>query len=517
MKMSVRLWLLIGIAMIGLAGLGGSSLWTLRNSMRDGRKSEITNMLDSARNLVSYYARQEQQGVLTHAQAQRAALETLARLANAPKTYYIVRSPDGMLFEHPDPKLVGTVSLGKTLDGRTDYDAWRDAMGSNGVSIISVAYKKPGESGFSEKLNGMTEFKPWNWWIATGFFTDDMDADFYGAARETLVALMIIAALLLCMGHRLIRNVQSAIGGEPRDVADVACRIALGDLSDASATRGSMEGNSPSHDSSIASSVLRMSDNLRAMLRKIHHATESISAGTKELRQGNDDLSHRSGQQAAALQQTAASVEELTATVKQNAESVVHATDLARVAVKEVSTADDYIHQIVAGMSKIAGSAQRMRDFVSVVSAISAQTNILALNAAVEAARAGVEGRGFAVVASEVRELARRASESVRTISGLIDEALVNVESGNGMVQSAREGMASLVQHIKGIESNLSQISQASAEQSRGISQVSEAISYIDEATQRNTNVVLQVAEAAASLDAQVRSLSEAVGIFRLG
>lgn len=516
MKMSTRLWLLIGIAMVGLAGLGGASLWTLKTSMRDARKAEIANMLYSARNLVTYYAQQEQQGALTHAQAQRAALDTLARLANAPKSYYIVRSPEGMMLEHPDPKQVGTVSLGKTLDGHSDYDAWRGAMGPNGISIISVAFKRPGESGFSEKLNGMTEFKPWNWWIVTGFFTDDMDAEFYGAARQTLIALTITAALLFLMGYRLIRNIQSAIGGEPRDVADVARRIAQGDLSSASAARDPMVGGARSQDSSIASSVLRMADNLYAMLRQIHHATESISAGTRELRQGNDDLSHRSEQQAAALEQTAASVEELTATVQQNAESVVHATDLARVAVKQVSTADDHIDQIVVGMSKISGSAQRMRDFVSVVSGISAQTNILALNAAVEAARAGVEGRGFAVVASEVRELARRANESVTAISGLIDEALVNVESGNGMVLRAREGMASLVRHIKGIESNLSQISEASAEQSRGISQVSEAISYIDEATQRNTNVVLQVAEAAASLDTQVQSLSEAVGIFRL-
>jgi len=418
MKLSTRLWLIVATAITGLLLLTGSFLWTLDSSMRSGRSVEIENMLVSARNMVDSYAQMEKDGKLSRADAQMQALRGVSSLRAGTSVYYFVRTPDGMMLAHPDPKIVGTVSTGRTTDGRLDYDAWRQSMDSRGISIISIAFKKPGETAFSEKLNGVAEFRPWGWWIGTGFFTDDITAEFFRAARSSLLAVILVIAGLCLMAYRLIRSVTRSIGGEPSEVAELAQRIADGDLSIGRdrVEREAMRADPGSQQANLASSMVKMRDALRRTIEDIQGAAGAIAVGTAEMPAGNDDLSRRTEQQAAALEQTAASVEELNATVQQNAQSVSQANNLTKVGVTAVSSGDKHILEIVSRMTGITDSAERMRGLVEVVSGIAAQTNILALNAAVEAARAGGHGRGFAVVALEDRVLAKRCDEAVKSI-----------------------------------------------------------------------------------------------------
>ena len=56
----------------------------------------------------------------------------------------------------------------------------------------------------------------------------------------------------------------------------------------------------------------------------------------------------------------------------------------------------------------------------------------------------------------------------------------------------------------------------ASDEQSRGITQVSQAISEMDKVTQQNASLVEEASAAAVSLEEQAARLTEAVDVFRL-
>jgi hypothetical protein len=35
------------------------------------------------------------------------------------------------------------------------------------------------------KLNGLVEFRSWNWWIGTGFFNDDTDAQYWTVVKRS--------------------------------------------------------------------------------------------------------------------------------------------------------------------------------------------------------------------------------------------------------------------------------------------------------------------------------------------
>jgi methyl-accepting chemotaxis protein len=74
----------------------------------------------------------------------------------------------------------------------------------------------------------------------------------------------------------------------------------------------------------------------------------------------------------------------------------------------------------LAGIQKITGTMESIREVVSEIEYIADQTNLLALNASIEAARAGEYGRGFAVVADEVRKLSLRSTSAASDIGKLI-------------------------------------------------------------------------------------------------
>ena len=167
-------------------------------------------------------------------------------------------------------------------------------------------------------------------------------------------------------------------------------------------------------------------------------------------------------------------------------------------------------------MKGINDSSRRIADIIGVIDGIAFQTNILALNAAVEAARAGEQGRGFAVVAGEVRSLAQRSAEAAREIRTLIAASVERVEAGSRQVDHAGATMSEVVQAISRVRDIVGEISQASVEQSEGVSLVGQAVSQMDAATQQNAALVEQSAAAAESLSNQASHLVRTVSGFKM-
>ncbi|KXK50204.1 MAG: chemotaxis transducer [Nitrosomonas europaea] len=257
-------------------------------------------------------------------------------------------------------------------------------------------------------------------------------------------------------------------------------------------------------------------DQLASIVRQIKDAAGLITTASKEIADGNTDLSQRTEQQAANLEKTAASMEELTSTVKQNADNARQANQLAASASDVAVKGGEVVSQVVQTMSAINDSSKKIVDIISVIDGIAFQTNILALNAAVEAARAGEQGRGFAVVATEVRTLAQRSAAAAREIKGLISNSVHKVEDGTQLVDQAGRTMEEVVLSVKRVTDIMGEISAASHEQSLGIEQVNQAISQMDEITQQNAALVEEAAAASESMREQAEQLSRAVAAFKL-
>lgn len=260
----------------------------------------------------------------------------------------------------------------------------------------------------------------------------------------------------------------------------------------------------------------KMQHSLVMTVGTVRQGAEEIYRGTSEISAGNADLSSRTEEQAAAIEQTAASMEQLTATVKQNADNAHHASRLAQEASVKASDGGKTVSGVVKTMGDISSSSKKISEITAVINSIAFQTNILALNAAVEAARAGEQGRGFAVVASEVRTLASRSAQAAKEIEGLISESVRLIGQGSDEVTTAGKTMSAIVDAVASVTHIMQEIAAASDEQSRGITQVSQAISEMDKVTQQNASLVEEASAAAVSLEEQATRLTEAVDVFRL-
>ncbi len=257
-------------------------------------------------------------------------------------------------------------------------------------------------------------------------------------------------------------------------------------------------------------------ERLQEIILQIREASESINTAAREIAIGNNDLSHRTEEQASSLEETAASIEQLSTTVRQNAENATQANRLAEEASESAARGGEVVSRVVSTMHGITESNREIADITTLIDGIAFQTNLLALNAAVEAARAGEHGRGFAVVASEVRSLAQRAAEAAKNITSVSAASVGKANEGARLVESAGAAMDDIVTQVKRVTAIIGEIASASNEQSDGIGQVNKAVTSIDQITQQNAALVEEATAAAKSMEDQSEALVRSVAVFKL-
>ena len=265
---------------------------------------------------------------------------------------------------------------------------------------------------------------------------------------------------------------------------------------------------------------LRLLDDINRSLGEIvaqvRSSSNAVALSAKDIAAGSANLSQRTEQQAATLEETASGMEQLAATVSHNADNCRLASEQAQSADAVARDGAQKVHGVVQSMGLIDQSSKRMAEIIGVIEGITLQTNILALNAAIEAARAGEHGRGFAVVASEVRALARRSAAAASEIKSLIEESMGQASDGSRQAESAGKVIDDIVTSVQRGNQLVGEIAAASTEQSAGLGEINKAIAQLEGVTQQNATLAGEAAAKSRSLQEEADRLTQIVARFRI-
>lgn len=257
--------------------------------------------------------------------------------------------------------------------------------------------------------------------------------------------------------------------------------------------------------------------NLKDVVTGIISATNLLQTGAQEIAVASNDLSRRTEQQAASLEEASVSLDEMTTAAGRGAENARQAKLAATSAKDSAVNSSSIKSEAVLAMSEIQRSSAQITQIIGVIDEIAFQTNLLALNAGVEAARAGDAGRGFAVVATEVRALAQRSAAAAKEIKELIASSSTNVQRGVRLVTQTGEALTEIITKVTDINSLIVGISSSSEEQSTGLREVNTAVNLMGTVTQKNAAMAEESTAAAANLRDEATRLAGLVSRFQIG
>jgi len=435
-------------------------------------------------------------------------------------------------FLDPENHSVAASFADNSGKGLVNTKASRQALkGEQGIDIIVDYNGNPVLSSFDT-----VHIDDFNWALISEIDESEAFATITELELDAFLILLVSIIIITIVAIAFSRSITQLIGGEPKNIVELAEKISQGDLRVKFTETGEEKG--------IYLAMKNMSNKLIDIISTIASASTQQAAATEELAVIAEQYKHNANLQKINSEQAAAVMVQMSAAITEissNASTTSHETTSAinhidqgkKLVDDSLSSNQQLVNELnntVNLINNLKNDSTAINSILDVIKGIAEQTNLLALNAAIEAARAGEHGRGFAVVADEVRTLAQNTQVSAAEIEATITKLQSGAnESADAMTKGA-EKATWIVKHseevvqlfdktfaiVDTISSMSLQIASASEEQNVVSQGIESNVKEVNNSTVENHDGALQLAQSSSDLAALSSSLNQEISFFKI-
>ena len=262
-----KLWLLIGIALLGTLALAGVAINSARTAMLDEKSLATKHVVETAHGIVAGFHQKSVAGAISEADAKTQAAAALKALRYEGQEYFWINDMQPRMVMHPmKPELDGKdLADSKDPAGKRLFVAFVEEVRRNQAGYVNYLWPKPGLSEPIAKVSYVKGFAPWNWVIGSGIYLDDVETAFWASARQLGLVVVGVLLLLGIAGWAIARSIVRPL----RSAVEVANAIADGRFD------SSIAAGSNNEIGRLLTALDRMQSQLRARIESDRVTLES--------------------------------------------------------------------------------------------------------------------------------------------------------------------------------------------------------------------------------------------------
>lgn len=190
-------------------------------------------------------------------------------------------------------------------------------------------------------------------------------------------------------------------------------------------------------------------ENITDEFEKINKSIERSVEAVNQINIQVKTLVQDNNRQVSAINESTDAVTNMIRGIEQIKENAVSRSRIAAEMDGFVTDGDEKIAATNKILGEVMNQLDQIKEIVTIINSVSAQTNLLSMNAAIESAHAGEYGKGFAVVAEEIRSLAISTANNAKKITESIKGTIEAVTEANRSSMLASEAFAKVSSHSK--------------------------------------------------------------------